>query len=103
MEEAPDLKPWGVPPDEAYWQALLNEGEYREALTTTGSEGPAHYQEKSSLPVPEADTAQADIGTQPLEYRSACWERFSQYQAENKPVELRVIGSMVVGVWSWKR
>lgn len=25
-----DLKPWEVPPDEAYWQALLQEGEYGE-------------------------------------------------------------------------
>jgi len=93
MEETPDLKPWEVPPDEAYWQALLNEGECREALASTGSEEQAHYQEKSSLPLSDADTVQADVGFQPQEFRSTCWERFLQYHAESKPVELRVISS----------
>jgi small subunit ribosomal protein S1 len=93
MEETPDLKPWEVPPDEAYWQALLNEGEYGEALVSTGPEEQAHYEEKSSLPLPKVDVVQADVGSQSQEYRSACWERFLQYQAESKPVELRVVSS----------
>lgn len=39
MEQATrDLLPWEVPPDEAYWQALLQEGEYGEGTADlTGS------------------------------------------------------------------
>ena len=32
-----DLKPWEVPPDEAYWQALLQEGEYGEGTAAPPS------------------------------------------------------------------
>jgi small subunit ribosomal protein S1 len=43
MEEPTrDLEPWEVPPDEAYWQALLQEGEYGEGTAIlTGSAGTA--------------------------------------------------------------
>jgi small subunit ribosomal protein S1 len=37
-----DLEPWEVPPDEAYWQALLREGEYGEGTALlAGTWGPA--------------------------------------------------------------
>jgi len=92
MEETPDLKPWEVPPDEAYWQALLQEGEYGESAAPSKPEEQAPPQEKASF-LPETDTGQANVGSQSQEDRSVCWGRFLQYQAEGKPVELRVVSS----------
>jgi small subunit ribosomal protein S1 len=37
MMEQKDLAPWEVPPDEAYWHALLQEGEYGEGLTSSAN------------------------------------------------------------------
>jgi len=50
-----DLAPWEVPPDEAYWHALLQEGEYGEGLTISAS---AVGQEPS--PGPDVKTLSSD-------------------------------------------
>ena len=93
MEETPDLKPWEVPPDEAYWQALLNEGEYGEDAAIPKPEEHTLLQEETPAPLPQASTPPAELGSQPAEHRAVCWERFLQYQAEGIPIELQVSSS----------
>jgi predicted RNA-binding protein with RPS1 domain len=65
MERAThDLEPWEVPPDEAYWQALLREGEYGEGnpLVTGSTTDPP---QDDVPPEPSASLEQAATPLQP--------------------------------------
>ena len=63
-----DLEPWQVPPDEAYWQALLQEGEYGEG-SVLAPPGPAVPDlERSATITPTASvgpTASPALGEAP--------------------------------------
>jgi small subunit ribosomal protein S1 len=80
-EQVREPAPWEVPPDEAYWQALLNEGEYDESA------------EKPSTPVlPAEEETKTAPEHQPVEEGAAGWEIFRTHQAENREVDLVVVG-----------
>jgi small subunit ribosomal protein S1 len=80
-EQVQEPAPWEVPPDEAYWQALLNEGEYDDSA------------ERPSTPVfPTEGEAKKDPAAQSVEERATDWEIFRTYQAENREVDLAVVG-----------
>jgi small subunit ribosomal protein S1 len=96
-EQVQELAPWEVPPDEAYWQSLLNEGEYREAIgglaRPLGTEEQQHVAtENASVP---PDTEHAEVETpsvQPAEEETTSWEIFGTCQAEDRSVDLEVVG-----------
>jgi len=86
------LEPWEVPPDEAYWQALLKEGEC----------GAGHGQEsafdETLLPEePTSDDASIADDALPEDVPQAAgqetsWEDFFECQAEDRTVDLEVVG-----------
>ena len=115
-QEIAGLEPWEIPPDESYWQALLKEGEcgaghgqafpYQEMpphdepvtdsasiadrASTTDSAfttDSAPNTDAASIPdnVPSAQVP--DVAGQ-----EACWEVFLACQAEDRTVDLQVVG-----------
>ena len=91
-EEGTDLAPWEVPPDEAYWQELLREGEYGE-----GSTEPAAEEEES--PVSDVPKLQEDMAlyesqstAEPIDAEAKCWDTFLKCQADDTTVDLQVVG-----------
>ena len=107
MEQPPqDIAPWEVPPEEAYWQALLREGEYGEGTAILASDVT-----RTSEPEPDAASPAETVEprhteevqqTREVHHLAAdpppvigdpgCWEMFTGYQAEGKPIELSVDG-----------
>ncbi|MBN1580168.1 MAG: S1 RNA-binding domain-containing protein [Anaerolineae bacterium] len=90
-----DLAPWEIPPDEAYWQALLTEGEYnRHDNRDTRGESDVRgerdvAEEKDKLGFTESDPAQDVVSEQD---EAAFWDVVAQYQASGMPIELTVTG-----------
>lgn len=107
------LEPWEVSPDEAYWQALLEEGEYgedvaRRAAVEQGDEGEARpttvgqsgdgvggaiSAEQSVVAgqqAPPRSPAGADVdqGTE----HAASWNAFIACQKQDRAVDLDVVG-----------
>jgi len=91
------LKPWEVPPGEAYWQALLLEGEW--------GEGTGELQEPERPPAVAESTAphrtpsvqeraqdwDADTGAVRVDVPEA-WADFVQCQQDDACIELAVVG-----------
>ncbi len=70
-----ELAPWEVPPDEAYWQALLREGEWGEEAVVSAA-GPVVQDGQTGL------LSDGDSGR---------WEVFNEYKAADRVVELQVV------------
>lgn len=84
--EANELAPWEIPPDEGYWQALLNEGEYvletpLQALYTSSHQktAPAFPEERVA-----AEAAPADKVT-------TLWDMFQNYHSHSESIDLPVV------------
>jgi small subunit ribosomal protein S1 len=90
MQEAERaLEPWEVPPGEAYWQALLEEGEYQDQPSLAGLES----SEPEPAP-PEKEGLEHGANGNPQLERGApdVWDLFSRWQAEDRTIELEAIG-----------
>jgi small subunit ribosomal protein S1 len=93
MEESRGQAPWEVPPDEAYWHALLQQGEYGDSVQVQLQKlDPA---EENPVPEPRAadwrEVGQASQAHEPDDPVEA-WSTFVTHHAEEKPVELEVVG-----------
>lgn len=92
-EHVRELEPWEVPPDEAYWRALLNEGEYGE-----GAEMPVQAEAQVVDPGRRALASQAEIPPengpldQPSREETQDWDTFVAYQRDDLCVDLAVVG-----------
>ena len=91
-ETAKGMQPWEVPPDESYWQALLEEGENDEdgvpaMQEETGQGVSTLVQPAGSTP----DPAGQDRSPGQQE-RSSPWDVAAEHQKTSKPVMLRVTG-----------
>jgi small subunit ribosomal protein S1 len=109
-QETVGLEPWEIPPDESYWQALLKEGE------CGAGHGPA-FPFEEMLPHDEPATDNASIADRAsttdsasmtdgasinddapsaqepqVAGQEACWEAFLACQAEDRTVDLQVVG-----------
>jgi hypothetical protein len=58
VEPRKDLAPWEIPPDEGYWRALLEEGEYLEPPVAPSSVAAADPEEAASLDAKSPAAAQ---------------------------------------------
>jgi small subunit ribosomal protein S1 len=92
MEEPREQAPWEVPPDEAYWHALLLQGEYGASTQVQPEPGGAAVQ--SQAPQARATTEEPEQVSQahPADNPAGAWTTFVTYQAEDKPVQLEVVG-----------
>jgi small subunit ribosomal protein S1 len=86
-EQVQRLAPWEVPPDETYWQALLNEGEYGERAE---QQQETTAEDVSDSPV-EA-LAHEEPPTQRVREGVTNWDTFRACQTEDQTVELEVVG-----------
>lgn len=94
------LKPWEVPPDEAYWQALLLEGECVEDCPLrqgdrfgerTASQGQRGEGESFASDLSQEDHA-PEFPPGDTEERADNWETLTQYQAQETVIDLCVTG-----------
>jgi small subunit ribosomal protein S1 len=82
-KETPDLAPWEIPPDEAYWRALLQEGEYGQPR-----------QENQTASASEAVDFDGNTrcARHEDEQPSSPWNLVRQYWREERSVTLEVVG-----------
>jgi len=85
-EHVRELEPWEVPPDEAYWQALLNEGEYGE-----GAEMSVEADEQVAAPAKHA-SIEYDLTDHPQGEETQDWDTFAAYQRDDLCIDLTVVG-----------
>lgn len=87
MSTVKDLAPWEIPPDEAYWQALLNEGEYVAEPSLQGLSTPTPQDTMPAAPVEEATEGK----TAPTEDDAPRWNTFQSYYTDGEPIDLPVV------------
>ncbi len=84
-EVTQELKPWEVPPDEWYWQALLEEGECARIDILATPQAAPQYEQPTLQPDIAPTTAESGNG------HSAQWQIVMQHQKSGEPVQLSVI------------
>lgn len=89
-----ELAPWEIPPDEAYWQALLQEGEYGEGALESPVD-PGQNLAAGQATMPEQDMAghSKELFSEPPEPEPTHWDTFSRYLHEERAIDLPVVGS----------
>jgi small subunit ribosomal protein S1 len=87
-----ELAPWEVPPDEAYWQDLLNEGECSKAPVVFAKERGSNSDVEQNTA--EQVTVFSPEETYPhvIDGEPVSWDTFLKYQAEDEPIDLPVVG-----------
>lgn len=92
--EVKELAPWEVPPDESYWQALLSEGEHdiRAATPDEGTDPCVDAEHDPLFTQQVVNLGQGRNSPGPAADDPNTWHTFLEYQAQEKPVELQVVG-----------
>ena len=92
-EGARELAPWEVPPDEAYWQAVLDEGEYGEGVAGTEDKDEQDTALGSDLPISASDETLLDQeAVSQTIADELIWQTVLAYHAQDRSVDLPVVG-----------